>query len=349
MKKRIWIPLLIILILVGIRIALPYIITDYVNKSLSEIPGYTGSIDDVDLHLYRGAYSIDSLIIDKVEDNNDVPFVSINKIDLSVEWSALFKGALVGEIILHSPTINMVAPNDDDGEFGQDVDWTRSIKELMPIQINRFSVRNGTIHYLDVGSDPKVDLPLSDLQLDITNINNAENSEEPLPSHIHLTATSIGNGSLDIQADANILKPIPDIDLNLEFEEVDLTALNDFLEAYAKIDAEGGVFNLYSEFALSDGEIEGYVKPILTGVKILNLKEKEGNILEVAWEGIVAMVSEVFENQPEDQFASQIPLNGNVNNVDTGIWPAVWNIFRNAFIEAFEKQAGNEINLTNPD
>ncbi|MEX2362289.1 MAG: hypothetical protein WD597_01645, partial [Balneolaceae bacterium] len=123
MKKRYWIPLLILAILIGGRIALPYWVTDYVNKTLEDIEGYTGSIQGVDLHIIQGAYAIDSLSIDKIEANNEVPFMTIEQIYFSLDWSALFRGAIVGDVLLVSPALNFVAPYQDDGEFGQEIDW----------------------------------------------------------------------------------------------------------------------------------------------------------------------------------------------------------------------------------
>src|SRR5687767_11616692 len=94
---RTWrVVLIVLVLLVAVRLALPYIVTRYVNNVLSEIEGYRGSVHDIDIHLYRGAYAIDSLKIFKVDGNQEIPFVDIPLADLSIEWGALFQGALVG-------------------------------------------------------------------------------------------------------------------------------------------------------------------------------------------------------------------------------------------------------------
>lgn len=342
MKKRYWIPLLILLILIAARIALPFWVEDYVNRTLRDLPGYSGSITDVDINLYRGAYRIDSLVIDKVDSTNSVPFLGVRTIDLSVEWSALLNGALVGEVVLIEPVLNFVA-DDQDPEYGQDVDWTEPIKELLPIRINRFAIERGSIHYVDPHSSPQIDLPLHNLDLEILNITNAEHSEEDLPSPITLSGTSVGGGTVSIDARANLIRQIPDLDLNFEFESVHLPALNEFMEAYANVNAEEGEFNLYSEIVIDEGQLEGYVRPVIRGLKVINLKE--GNVLENIWEGIVGLTAELFENQSEDQIATEVPLEGDLNNPDTGTWPAVWNVFRNAFVEAFSRQTTGEIDF----
>jgi uncharacterized protein involved in outer membrane biogenesis len=99
----------VVLILITVRIALPYIVKDYVNKTLSEIPDYKGVVEDIDMNLLRGACEIEIVSLVKTDGKVPVPFFSADKIDLSVQWSALFEGSLVGEIILENPKINFVA------------------------------------------------------------------------------------------------------------------------------------------------------------------------------------------------------------------------------------------------
>lgn len=63
MKKRYIIPVSIIVALIIFRLFLPLIVKNYVNKTLNNIPGYSGHVEDIDLALWRGAYTIDGLIL----------------------------------------------------------------------------------------------------------------------------------------------------------------------------------------------------------------------------------------------------------------------------------------------
>lgn len=335
----------ILLIIIGLRIYLPFWVIQYVNEVLDDVPGYQGSIEDVDLHLFRGAYQIEGLIIEKTEGDIPVPFVDIPLIDLSVQWSALFDGKIVGEINLKEPILNFAANSTGEMQTGSEADWTKPIKDLMPLQINQFIVENGVITYQDFGSDPKVDLRLDNLQMTAKNLQNAEGEAGTLPSNIELTATSIGNGLLTITCDANILKEIPDFDLSAKFEGVDMPALNDFTQAYAKLDFEDGTFNLYTEMAAADGQLEGYVKPVMTDLKVFDLKEDSKRPLQALWEGIAGFITTIFQNQRRDQFATQIPFEGDLNNPDTRIWPTIGGVLKNAFIKGFSKDVENTISF----
>jgi hypothetical protein len=344
--------IVLIVLLVAFRLALPYMVTRYVNKVLADLDGYRGQIYDVDIHLLRGAYQIDSLKIFKVDGNKEIPFIDIPLMDLSVEWNSLFKGKVVGEILFEKPSLNFISGKKNEGEgetgseqTGEDVDWTEPIKKLMPLQINKLIIEEGKVVFYDFTTRPKVDLSLNNLYLIAENLNNAKEQNDLLPSKVFMRATSIGGGNLEMNMRINVLKEVPDLDMDMKFENVNLTALNDFFEAYAKIDIEKGDFNLYSELAVKEGSINGYVKPLFNNLKVVDWKEDKKQPVKLVWESIAGALVELFENQPKNQFATRVPLKGNIANVEAPFWPTLWNIFRNAFVEAFARNTDDTINI----
>ncbi len=348
----------IVVVLVAFRLSLPYLVTRYVNNVLSEMEGYRGQIYNVDIHLYRGAYQIDSLKVFKINGNKEVPFVDIPLMDLSVEWRALFSGEIVGEIHFEKPILNFISGKKEKGkgeapseQSGEDMDWTEPIKKLMPLKINHLTINDGKVKFYDFTTKPKVDLFLDHVQMQAENLNNARDQKDLLPSRVYLQATSIGNGKLDIAMKINVLKEVPDLDMDLKFERVEMTSLNDFFGAYANIDVERGDFNLYSEVAVKDGRVNGYVKPLFDHLKVVDWKKDKKKPLELVWESIAGTLVEVFENQPKDQFATRVPIRGRISDIHSPFWPALWNIFRNAFVEAFAKKTDGTITIasTNPN
>lgn len=346
-KKRIAIFGGIIGFLLLLHIALPFILVFYVNKTLKEIPGYTGSVEWIHVNLFRGAYTIHTLELLKKNNDKTQPFLAAKQIDFSVEWKALFNGEVVGEIILDEPNLVFLAdaPNKAEADTATvaDVDWTEPIKNLMPLQINRFEIINGEIHYKDAHSDPKVDIFFTEMNALVTNLRNAETTDGELPSPFKITANSIGNGQLTVDGGLNIVKKVPDFDINLSFEKVDLKALNSFLLAYANADVSKGTFNFYTEVAARDGQLEGYLKPLITDLKFINWEHDKKKPLKLLWESAIGLVAELTENQKKDQFATKVPITGSFDNLKTGILPAIGNIFKNAFFKAFENQVDNSI------
>ena len=146
--------------------------------------------------------------------------------------------------------------------------------------------------------------------------------------------------------DINVLKEIPDFDLNFKFEGINMPALNDFFVAYSKVDIERGTFNLYSEVVVKDSKITGYVKPLAQNIKVVNWEKDKENPLNLVWQGIVDVVAEFFENQKENQFATKVPIQGDLKNINSGVWPTVWNVFRNAFVQAFARNTDNTVKFS---
>lgn len=338
MKKRYWIPLLVLILVMVFWLILPTLIENKINGVLADIEGYRGSITNVDLNLFQGAYSVDSLVVDKIDSNDRYPFVVVDQINLTLDWGALFKGSIVGDVELLSPNVHLMAETPIfTAQYGDDVDWRKHFQELMTIQINTFTVRDGNVHYMDMGAEPVVDLPISNIELEILNITNVEESAKDLPSRIRMTAVSIGGGEINLEAAANFLSEIPDMDLSFEFEHVNLPDLNDFFEAYAAIDIEEGEFSLYSEFAVDGGFIEGYLQPIILDLEIIDLSDEDHDFFSAAWEVIVGGVSQIFRNQSEDQLATRVPISGEIEDPEAGVYTTIWNVVLNAFVESFSQ------------
>src|SRR5690348_6427788 len=95
-KKATIIVLSIVVVLVAVRLILPFVVLHYANKTHANMKGYYGHIRDIDLALIRGAYKIDSIYINKLDSvkNKQTEFFASSEVDLSIEWKALFHGSI---------------------------------------------------------------------------------------------------------------------------------------------------------------------------------------------------------------------------------------------------------------
>jgi hypothetical protein len=309
----------------------------YVNQSLNNIEGYKGSVECIGIDLYRGAYRINNLKITKKNGNIPVPFIDIDQADLSIQWAALIHGRIVSNADLYKPIINFaVGKSGTATQMGTAVDWTKPIKDLMPIDVNYVTFKEGTLTYRDYSTKPKVNIFIHNMSGEIKNLRNVVDASEPLPSHFTLQGNSIGGGGMKIEGKMNILKTVPDVDLNTKLENVNLHALSDFSNAYAAVDIKAGNLSVYSRLIIKDDQVSGYIKPIATHLSLIDL-HKDANPIKLAWQSVVAVVVQVFTNLPKDQFATKIELKGNLDNINTDTWSAVGGIIRNAFISSLKK------------
>lgn len=339
--------LVIVLVLIIFRLFLPLIVKNYVNKVLSHIPGYHGWVDDIDISLYRGAYVIKGLHLYK--NGNKKPMLDFPKTDISIEWKSIFKGRIVSEIEMYHPSFNLyvTANKLPENQTPKQSDWTHALKKLVPIKINRFTVEDGEFLYADIIESPDINLAIHKIDLLATNLSNVKNRSKVLPSDLTVNALSLGNGKLNITGQLNLLKRIPDMDVNISLKNSDVTALNSLTLATAGFDFERGQFELYSEFAIRNHYLKGYLKPMFHNIRIPDsLHKANSSVLKRIWEGAITFFGFVLKNKPKDSFATKVPMEGDLSDVDFNIWKLITNIFRNAFIKPFQSQVDNDINFS---
>nr|WP_298998110.1 DUF748 domain-containing protein [uncultured Allomuricauda sp.] len=340
-KKRWLVPGIIILVLLLLRLALPYFVKAYVNEVLSGIPGYTGAIEDIDIALYRGAYTIEGLYLIEESAAMDVPMLKIPVADISVEWSALFDGEIVSEIILDRPEYIYLFENQKAVETTTETDdWSKALTDLVPIQINKFKAKQAKIAFVQVTTEPNIDLHIDNLDVTATNLRNVVREDENLPSALSANGVSVGGGSFNLEGKMDLVREIPDLDLTFALEDSDVSALNAFAQHYAKLDFEQGMFNLFGEIVIADGYLQGYMKPILKNAKLLG---KEDGFLETLWEGFVGFFKFILKNKSENTLATKVPIEGDLNDVKSKTFPAVLNILKNGWIKAYSEKVDDEV------
>lgn len=340
-----------ILIVVGalllVRIILPYVLLHVVNDRLAKVPGYYGHIDDLHLALIRGAYTIELFELQKVDtvSQERTPFLSAEAIDLSVEWKALFSGSVVGELVISTPEIRFTKEAVEPAAVQED---TTSLKELlddlMPLQVNRLEMNNGSLRFKDPTSNPNVDIALEPFDLLALNLRNSYDSSSVLPASVEMRGGVYG-GTIALDVKLDPLAEDPTFDLTAEVEDVELPRLNDFMQAYGKFDVNRGTFGLYSELAAKEGGFAGYVKPLIKDLDVVGPEDRGDNVLRKLWESTVGAVGMVFRNLPEDQVATKVEMRGRMDGPRTNVLYAIVDLVRNAFIQALQPAVDHQISL----
>src|SRR5205814_7765453 len=173
------------------------------------------------------------------------PFSSAPLVDLSVQWRALFDGAVVGQLDIFRPQMNFVnAPAKSNSQIGIDKPWTEKIKQLFPVKFYRFSVHNGEIHYRDFHKNPKVDVIVDQVQMVATNLTNSKKLSKTMVAEIQIEGRSLRAGDLRARVALDPYAEKPSFTLRSEVSELPLVKLNDFAKAYAGITFETGTLKL---------------------------------------------------------------------------------------------------------
>jgi hypothetical protein len=329
------------------RLVAPIYILGYVNRTLDGLDGYSGRVGSIELNIWRGAYAIDDVHILKDGPKDPLPFVSAERVDISVHWDALLKGSIVGEIELQQPKVNFVAEKGKESKQEDQTEkreakraaqgessWQEQVKELVPLKINRIAIEDGEIHFRDPNSKPEVDVFVRKLNGHIDNLTNSDELSEELAATASFRGVALNSGELTLEGKVDPYEKQPTFELDAQLENLQAKELNDFLKAYANVDAERGRISVYTEVACAKGRFKGYVKPLIRDLRVLSWKQEEEGVIGKLWEGLVEAGSELFENDDKQQVGTRIPFRGKLENPEADVGTTVIYVLRNAFIRA---------------
>jgi hypothetical protein len=327
-------PLIIVALLLVGRALLPIYVTHFVNGVLSEIPDHHGTVEDVDLHLWRGAYSVHGIEINHIQGERVVPVFTAPRVDLSVEWRALFRGTLVGEIEIYQPKISILAgPAKKEEKVAADSLIDR-FRRLNPLRIDRFVIHDGQLHFRNLAADPDVDIHLRDIQVVAHNLTNSDRLSETLVATVSGEGRAMSSGFFTVEMKLDPFAQRPTFDLAFELKNLSLPELNSYLKHYLSVEARDGRLSFYTECSAREGRFNGYVKPFVQDLDILRVKDEKKSVGEVVKGFFVKIFAEIFENKPNEQVATKIEFSGEFDDPEVSIWEAVIGFMRNAFVQA---------------
>lgn len=338
----------IVVLLIAIRIALPPVATKYANDYLdNKLPGYRGHVEGIHFSFFRGAYNVSGFDLNKIDSatHQETEFASVENIDLSLEWSALFHGKIVGKLFFETPVVKFTKDKVEPKTVVKDTTTFRQLLDVgMPIDVDRVEITNGAVHYKDLTSEPPLDLNIHNIYVLAENLRNTTDPTQEMPSSVVLNASVYG-GAINVQTHLNLLADQPTFAVKAEVKNLNLPDLNNFFKAYGKFTVDKGNFSVYSEILAKNGRFNGYVKPLLVDLRVIGPSNKDENVLTKLWEGVLDGVNWVFKNKNKDQLGTKIPLEGEIKDPKPNILYTIFALLRNGWIQALNPSLDYGINI----
>jgi hypothetical protein len=253
---------------------------------------------------------------------------------------------VVAELVYEEPVVNLVdGTNPQSSQTGQGTNWREQLTRLLPITLNEVRVVEGVVHFHNLTSTPPVDLRATQVNASIYNLTNVSDEQGERVARFEGTARLLDHAPLESSANFDPFQDFQEFELKLRATDIDLTRFNDFSAAYGKFDFKTGSGDLVIEASADDGQLSGYIKPLLRNVEVFDWQQDMANqdkgLLRGLWEALVSGGETLLKNQRKDQFATRVELSGNVRQQDVSAFQAFLAILRNAFVEAFTTQFEN--------
>ncbi len=340
-KKKIIIPLGILLVLVALRIVMQPFLLGFINKKLADFsPEIEGHVDGLNIAIFRGAFGIEDLTM-KLK-KADKKFLTVKEADVSLAWREIFKGNLMADAMVDGvnftfderlpAALKKSVPPEDKSEP----------KKQPPIRISRLDWKNVNVTFpTDKAYTNEGPFRLSGIEGRVTNL--FADTDTPR-SFFHVLGRGSGTSNFKAIGSANLLADPLEWDVDAQMQGFTLSSMNRFLLRKVPLTFTKGNFDLYAEVKSEEGKIKGYVKPFVEDLDFMktneNFKGAKHWLIEVAG----AVGNWILEAKRDRTIATKVPFtyDGKKFAVDTS--KAVSNVIEHGFDQ--ELSPGVDGNMT---
>jgi hypothetical protein len=252
-----------------------------------------------------------------------------------VEYTAKQTRLALDRLTVASPRIDYVRRGpEQDRAVAQATRETTTAKDRprTRVDITQADVTKATLGLVDTASTPPYRVTLEDVDAHVRQFSNERAARR---GSAYLQGRLTRPGWVKIDTDFAPGASRPDFRMNLRLEDLDLPALNDYLRAQAGFDVVAGRLSVYSEIAVRDGSVTGYVKPLFYDVSVYDWnQDREKPPLRQLYEAAVGAAASVLTNHQRENVATITDLSGPVESPDTDTWQIIGGLLQNAFVKS---------------
>ena len=280
------------------------------------------------LEVSKGTLSADGVL----EYAPDIKVVHLREVSLH---------GLHGDFVHSRPTA--AAEKQVRKEIGRAAEKVSNAPSIL-LRVDHAKVANSTVGFVNRAANPEYRIFLADAQLDVTNLSNQFTEGTAVAT---LKGRFMGSGATAMKATFRPDTHGPDFDLDLRVDDTQMRAMNDLLRAYGKFDVVAGLFSFYSELAIKNGTIEGYVKPMFRDLDVYDERQdREKSAFRKLYEGLVGGISKLLENRARDEVATKASVSGRVEQAKANTLEVIVGLIQNAFFKAILPGFDREIRRT---
>lgn len=328
---KFWILALVVLLVAG-RMMLPFYLKDVINSSLAKHLGqYEGSIEDFDLSLYRGAYQLEKLKIQK-KNSKQTPLLLAKNIDIALSWKALFRKEISAVVEIDELKVTLTDSEDQNKkQYGAEEDkksWQSVLQTIIPISVESLVLKNSSLVAQNVDFTEGNAVRLEQINLSMEGLRTRD--KENL-SPVKILGVLQGHSQLNVEGQMDVLSKPPRANLDLTLKGFKVTTLNKLLRKYVPLDITEGEVEIYSEAIYENSEARGYVKFFMKDGDIIASNQKFISGRHVLIELVSSLANWILKNNESKKVALQVPFHYRPGNFEMKASDAFWSSLHNKF------------------
>lgn len=331
------IALLVVVIVLGVRIAIDPLAARFTQRGLDAMDGYVGSFEDVSFSVIKLDYRIRGLVIrGSDEPATHDPLVVADEVHARVLWRNLLRGTVLGTARITGARVFVPFDRAAEAEAPATAPNPRRIDEIVqsvvPIRLERVELRDCAISIGIRGSATENRLRFDRIEAAIENFTTRRALDEGRPMTLALRCELQSSGQLSAFLSIEPLAARPTFAGEARLDSLDLDDLHGFLITALEQDiVPRGTFEMFASFQCAEGHVTGGVKPLL--------RHPDTQAVDDDW---IAQFVEVFtdaglalfsDRVPQREAAAAIiPLEGDLTDVGVDVWSSIVSVLRNAFV-----------------
>lgn len=335
-----------IFLLVAIRAVLPIVGLRAINWALqTKMESYTGKLQDFDLSIYRGAYQLQGLTIAKKNSKGE-PLLRLREADISIAWRELFLGKVLVDLDLDQLVVVMTdSESAEKKQTGnEESNWRDVLDALVPVSIERLRVKNSTFLFANADLTKSIPLRFDDIDFKVDDLKSRAGGAAENLSPFVLKAKLQNHADLDLNGRADVLAKDLRFEANLKIENFKPETLNTLLIHYVPVDITRGELNVYSEAAMSRGDLIGYANVFMKDFDIIAPRQNLVSLRHLGFEIGAAFANWFLKNNRNKAVAAHIPFERRSGKFKVDTSEAFWSAIKNRDGE-MKPGFGQEINL----
>jgi hypothetical protein len=284
--------------------------------------------------LSLGATVTNFKLIEEPGGDWDAPLFYAPEVHVGLDWRRLLlHGLPVARVRLFEPKVVFAtSPRGAKEKAAAAPDISKELQRLIPFKVDRVEIFRGELVFRDMTEPHHPELWVHRLDLAAENVATRSVGANERPAIVAAKGAVGRSGRLRLFVSADPLASPLAFAGRFELRGLEAAELYDFIEPKTKLQAGKGTVDVFAEFEAKGGRVEGGVKPVLENIEVAPAEPGFGDRLK-AWLANLG-VKLLSDRVPgRNAVATLVPIEGRFAAPDVQLWPAVFGVVRNAFVE----------------
>ncbi len=231
-------------------------------RRLSTLRGYSATIGDVHVDFGKGLLQLMDVVIDAEAPVIDIPLVAIERVDVVFDPAVTQAGTpAYKHVLLHRPTLTFATGVEgSESRLQFDESWLDTISAI-PFATRDLVVHQGRIDVWDARGEQPVNVFVSDIELSGEQMARDLHAPGVRGAELSGTGTVMGEALASINVVYEPRAAVPNVDVDMVLEPVELTTLAPALQVFVEVDAVGGQMGFSAHLDVRNYEVQATVVP----------------------------------------------------------------------------------------